>query len=373
MSESPALTPSPPNARIVSLDALSGFDMFWILGMEEVASALAKASPDPWAAFIGHQLDHASWEGFHFLDLIFPLFVFIAGVSSVFSLGRSLAQRGRAATVRKLVVRAVILYALGLFCYNGIANGIENVRWVGVLQRIALSSLAAGLAFLFLKPGARWILFAALLVGYWAAMKWIPVPGFGPGDLAEGRNLANWIDFRFLPGKKWDGTHDPEGLLSSFPAIATALLGVAAGEWLRRDDRTPGKKVLGLLTAGMACATAGWLWHLDFPVVKKLWTSSFVLVAGGYSLLLLGLFYGLVDVLGWRRWTAPFVWIGMNPITLYLSHSIVPYEKIAARLVGGPIAAAFGPWEHVWLAAWVVVLSLTLAWLLHSRRIFLRV
>ncbi len=357
----------------MSLDALRGFDMFWILGMEELASALGKVSDAPWAAFIGQQLDHVPWAGFHFLDLIFPLFVFIAGVSSVFSLSRSLEQRGRAATVRKLIVRAVILYGLGLFCYHGIAHGLEQVRWVGVLQRIALSSLAAGLAFLFLKPGARWILFGSLLIGYWAAMKWVPAPGFGAGDLAEGRNLANWIDFHFLPGKKWDGTHDPEGLLSSLPAIASALLGVAAGEWLRREDRTGGKKVAGLLVAGVICAAAGWLWNLDFPVVKKLWTSSFVLVAGGYSLLLLGIFYGFVDVLAWRRWTVPFVWIGMNPITLYLSHHIIPYEKVAESLVGGPVAAAFGPWKDVWIAAWVVVLSLTLAWFLYRRRIFLRV
>jgi predicted acyltransferase len=359
--------------RLVSLDALRGFDMFWILGMEELAAAVGKATDAPWAQVVASQLSHVPWDGFHFLDLIFPLFVFIAGVSSVFSLEKSLAVRGRAATFRKLLVRALVLYALGLWCYGGISKGVEEIRWLGVLQRIAIAGFAAGSAYLFLGRRGRWAACAGLLLGYWALMTFVPVPGGVAGDFAEGQNLANWLDARYLPGFKWNGDHDPEGLLSTLPAIASALLGVFAGEWLRRADRAPGRKVAGLLVAGVGLAAAGWAWHAQFPVIKNLWTSSFVLVAGGYSCLLLGGFYWLVDVAGCRRWAAPFVWIGMNPITLYLTHYFVEYKKIAERLAGGPVGAAFGHWEEAWIALLVVLLSLVLAWFLHARRIFLRV
>src|SRR5262249_35156780 len=145
-------------------------------------------------------------------------------------------------------------------------------------------------------------------------MTFVPVPGFGAGDFAEGRNLANWLDAHYLPGFKWDGDHDPEGLLSTLPAIATALLGIFTGEWLKRGPALVWKKAGGLILAGAALTALGWAWNAQFPVIKKLWTSSYVLVAGGYSLLLLAFFYTLADGLRWRRMFTPFIWIGMNPI-----------------------------------------------------------
>lgn len=374
MSAEITTAPAAAGGRLTSLDALRGFDMFWILGMEEVGAALGKASQAPWAKFIAYQLEHAAWAGFHFLDLIFPLFVFISGCSAVFSLEKSLATHGRAATFRKLAVRALILYLIGLWCYGGISKGIEGFRLMGVLQRIAIAGFAAGSAYLFLSQRGRWALCGGLLVGYWALMSFVPVPGIGAGDFAEGRNLANWIDANYLPCWKWDGKPwDPEGLLSTLPAIGTALLGVFAGEWLRRADVAALRKTGGLLAAGVALTAVGWLWHLQFPVIKSLWTSSFVLVAGGYSCLLLGAFYWLVDVRGCKRWAMPFVWIGMNPITLYLSHAIINYDKIAVRLAGGPVQELFGIWGGVWIHAVVVGLGFLLAWFLYSRRIFLRV
>lgn len=372
-TENSVLAPATMSQRLVSLDALRGFDMFWILGMEEVAAAVGKASQAPWAQGFAGQLSHVPWEGFHFLDLIFPLFVFITGVSSVFSLEKSLAVRGRAATLRKLLGRAVVLYLLGLWCYGGISKGVDEIRWMGVLQRIAIAGFAGGVAYLFLGRRARWGMCVLLLVGYWAIMTFVPVPGGVAGDYTEGKNLANWLDANYLPGFKWNGDHDPEGLLSTLPAIATALLGVFAGEWLRRTDREAMRKVRGLLGAGVVLTVLGWIWHLQFPVIKNLWTSSFVLVAGGYSCLLLGAFYWLIDVAGLRRWATPFVWIGMNPITLYLTHYFVDYKKIAERIGGGPIAASLGHWGEVWIAFLVVLLSVALAWFLYSRRIFLRV
>lgn len=367
---------SPP--RLVALDALRGFDMFWILGMEQVAEALARANPSPWATFIAAQLDHAAWDGFHFLDLIFPLFVFISGVSLVFSLEKSIERRGRAATVRKLVVRAAALYLLGLLYYGGIANGLDKVRWVGVLQRIAVCGLVSGLIFCFAserwRTAAAGIAAAALLLGYWALLSFVPVPGGVAGDFAEGppHNLTNWIDSRYLPGKRWDGTYDPEGLLCTIPAIATCLLGVLAGQYLKRPGPLPGRKAATLLAMGVGLAAVGWLWHAQFPVIKKLWTSSYVLVAAGYSLLLLGAFYWLIDVRGWKRWSAPFVWIGMNAIALYMAERFLRFGTLAAALTGGPVAVSLGAYGAVLTSAVAVALGLGLAWFLYSRKIFLR-
>jgi predicted acyltransferase len=251
--------------------------------------------------------------------------------------------------------------------------GIDGIRCIGVLQRIAIAFLCSGLAFVFLGTRARAVLCGALLLGYWALITFVPVPGVGAGDFAEGRNLANWIDRNFLAGFKWDGDHDPEGLLSTLPAVATGLLGVFAGQWMKRDDRAPGQKVAGLFWAGVVMVVAGWLWHLQFPVIKKLWTSSYVLVAGGYSCLLLGAFHWLIDIRGQRKWAAPFVWIGMNPITLYLSHEVIDYKKVSTYIAGGPVAESFGHWGGVWLALVILGLSVLLAWFMFSRRLFLRV
>ena len=370
---SKALTsPSPPGGRLAGLDVLRGFDMFWILGMEAVGAALAKASNAPWAHFAASQLDHAPWAGFHFLDLVFPLFVFISGVSLVFSLDKSLAA-GRPATLRKLLQRALLLYFLGLLCYGGIAKGLDGVRWLGVLQRLAICGLAGGLAYLYLTKRGRLLALCALLGGYWALLRFAPVPGFGPGDFAEGHNFANWIDAQYLGGFKWNGNHDPEGLLSTLPACATALLGVLAGDYLKHSPSPLWRQILGLAATGAALAALGWAWHPFVPVIKKIWTSSFVLVAGGYSLLLLALFLALVDGCKLRRGFAPFLWIGMNPITLYLSHKLVPYEEISLSLLGGPLAAACGPWGPLLLACGPVLLALALARFLYARNLFLRV
>lgn len=363
----------PASQRLVSLDVLRGFDMFWILGMEAVGAAIAKASGAPWTHAVADQLDHAPWEGFHFLDLIFPLFVFISGVSLVFSADKSIQVSGKTGTLVKMLKRALLLYALGLFCYGGLSKGVDMVRWMGVLQRLAICGFAAGLAYLYLPRRGRVGLLLGILVGYWALLTFVPVPGIGPGDFAEGRNLTNWIDAHFLAGFKWDGPHDPEGLLSTLPAIGTALLGVLAGEWLKHAPGSLWKKAGGLAAAGVVLAVAGWAWHPYFPVIKKLWTSSYVLVAGGYSLLMLAGFLVLID--GWklRRGFAPFLWIGMNPITLFLSHHFLNYSKVSRNLLGGPFANAFGTWSSVVLAMGTVLLGIGLAWFLYSRKIFLRV
>jgi predicted acyltransferase len=217
---------------------------------------------------------------------------------------------------------------------------------------------------------------AALLVGYWALMTFVPVPGFGAGDFREGHNLANWIDSRWLPLRKWDGDHDPEGILSTLPAIASCLIGVLAGRLLRDPSRGGRSKVALLSAAGCALMAAGFLWGLQFPIIKKVWSSSFVLVAGGWSVLLLAAFYLVADVWKRRRWLMPFAWLGSNALTIYIVSNIVDFGRLSERFAGGAVAAFLnGLWPGLGglvLAVASVVLCMLLCGFLYRRRIFLR-
>jgi len=365
------VTPAAP--RLLSLDALRGFDMFWIVGAEELVSGLQQISTSGPLRLLSDQLQHKAWAGFHFEDLIFPLFVFIVGVSLVFSLSKALEQGGRSAAIWRIIRRSAVLYLLGILYYGGFSTPFEKIRLLGVLQRLALCYLFASLLFCYLKPKALVGVCAVLLVGYWALMSFVPVPNHGAGQFAEGANLANYVDQQFLPLRKWDGDHDPEGLLSTLPAIATCLLGVFAGLLLRNAAVPDRKKVGTLIVAGIGCLAAGWLWHLQFPVIKKLWTSSFVLVAGGYSYLLLAAFYQVIDVWKISKWAQPFVWIGVNPITIYFGGRFIDFEGLAKLLVGGPVNEWFGRYGALVLAVTTLALGFLFLRFLYQRRIFLRV
>lgn len=359
----------PVSPRLVSLDALRGFDMCWILGLGAVVNALAArfAPGSEITALLDVQLEHAAWEGFRFYDLIFPLFLFIAGVSMAIALPRRVEREGRGAAVRHLLARGLILVALGIFFSGGLRDGWDKIRWLGVLQRIGIASACAGLLSLWLGWRGLLAVVITLLGGYALLLAFVPVPGVGAGHFAEGQNLTNYLDSIWLPGRKYDGDHDPEGLLSTMPAIGTALLGLLAGKWLTSAVSNP-RKVAGLILGGAVLVALGWAWHPFFPVVKKLWSSSFVLVAGGWSAVLLGVFYLVVDVWGLRAWTAPFVWVGANPITLYVCGGLGFFRVISERLVGHPAPA----WA--WLSSAVTfALMLLLARWLWKRSLFIRV
>ena len=402
-----ALDPEPQ--RLMSLDALRGFDMFWILGADSFVYALREMNQSPPVTWLAEELDHAEWAGFHFYDLIFPLFVFMMGVSTVFSLTRIIERAGRAAAIRRVLRRGFLLFVIGLIYSGGFTNPWPDMRLMGVLNRIALCYLFSGLLFIFLRPQLLVAVAVTLLLGYWALLAWVPFPDVRPvpggdavitreagytnvtqlnltstnqihGSYLQGVNLTDYLDQKYLPGRKYDGTYDPEGILSTLPAIATALLGIFAGLLLKNPDVPDIKKVAWLLGSGAAGVALGFLWGAEFPVIKKIWTSSYVLVAGGYSALLLGVFYWVVDIKKWRRWCQPFVWIGMNPITLYLASNFMGglgFEKLARRLTGGPvksffdshIASGFG---DLAIAAVAVALFLWFARFLYQRNIFLR-
>lgn len=364
MSESSFPTPT-PSARLLSLDALRGFDMCWILGLATLTEkVLQRTFPSsPIVTTIAAQFDHVPWAGFHFFDLIFPLFLFLAGVSLAIAVPRRVARDGQGATIRHLLARAAILVVLGIIYSGGIKDGWDQIRWLGVLQRIGIASAAAGLLSLWLNIRGLTITAVAILLVYFLILRF----GFGGGSFAEGLNITNEFDRMWLPGRKYDGNHDPEGILSTLPAIATALLGLLAGKWLT-GPASPLRKTLGLITSGLLLLALGWAWHPFFPVIKKLWTSSFVLVAAGWSAILLALFYIIVDVLHWRRGLAPFLWVGANPIALYLCSGFGFFRLISERLATTP------PPPYDWLpTAMTFALMLTTAQWLHRRQIFLRV
>jgi predicted acyltransferase len=415
----------------MSLDALRGFDMFWIIGADALVEALHRLTPSAPTKFLADQLEHSSWAGFHFYDLIFPLFVFMVGVALVFSLTKIVEREGRAHAVRRIIRRSVLLFALGILYYGGFRDGWPDMRLMGVLNRIALAYLFAGLLFCFFKPRALVAICVGLLVGYWALMSFVPIrdirltrpnlaqlaeaagddataayyrnpdspnpsevknsqawaatqwlfystTNWVTGKFGRGYNVSDHFDFKYLPGRKYDTFFDPEGLLSTLPAIATCLLGVFAGFLLRSKNVPDLKKVAWLVGAGVLAVGLGWLWNLQFPVIKKIWTSSYVLVAGGYSSILLGAFYLVVDVWKQRKWCQPFVWIGMNSIAIYMTNNIVGgFRRLAERLVGGDIrtflnvhvAAGFG---DVMVAVVGLLLAFWLVRLLYQRKVFLR-
>lgn len=359
--------------RLVSVDALRGFDMFWIVGGTGFFAALFKFFSEPVQEILLPQLDHAEWAGFRVYDLIFPLFVFMVGMSTVFSLEKLLQQNNKAAAYQRLIRRFVGLMLLGILYYGGLANEWPEIRLLGVLQRLALSYLFTGILFIHFRLRGMLVAFGLLLVSYWALLSFVPVPGTGEISFEAGKNWSNYLDSKYLIGRRHDGEWDPEGLLSTLPSIASCLLGVFAALFIRNQNYSANKKVMYLVLGGLAGVVFGFLWGIQFPVIKKIWTSSYVLVSGGYSLMLLGIFYWLVDVKGWQKWAMPFVWIGMNPITIYVARNILDFNRLATRFAGGDLFLLLGDlWGTLLLRTVSVGLSFLLVYFLYKKKIFLR-
>ena len=358
--------------------------MFWIIGADGAAKALAEmlsgkgTIPSTAGNIIAGQFEHAEWEGLRFYDLIFPLFIFVTGVAIVFSLTRLVEQVSKSTAHWRVLRRSLLLFALGLVYYGAVSESWPDIRLLGVLNRIALCYLFTSLLFLNLRLPGLIVAFVAILAGYWALMTFVPVSGIGVGSYAKDANLANWIDAQYLPGRKWNGAWDPEGLLSTLPAIGTCLLGVFAGLLLKEPSLQPHQKTLWLIGAGAAMIALGVLWGLQFPIVKNIWTSSYVLVCGGLSALLLGVFHQVIDAWERRSWATIFIWIGASAITLYLINGIVGFQPLATQLVGGDVGSFVDshltPGAGSFLAHAVgLLLAVALAGFLYRRKIFLRV
>jgi predicted acyltransferase len=388
----PALTPTPVQ-RLLSLDVLRGITIAFMIMVNN------NGGSGSWRF-----MNHAQWNGLTPTDLVFPTFVFVVGASIVFAFHARI-KRGatRAQLARHTIQRAVILFLLGV-----VVNGFpffawEHLRFYGVLQRIAICYLVVGLFYIW--DQRVWTKVAAIvvaLVGYWVLLRWVPVPGAGmPGRdipfMDKGMNLVSWLDRLLMPHHLYlehpdHNLRDPEGLLSDLPAFGTALLGVLAGLWLRgqRAVKTTG---LGLAGAAMACLALGYLWSMSFPLNKNLWTSSFVLVAAGYSLTVLTLSYWTMDVWGWgrgqqsKKLVYPWLVLGSNAITAYMFSELVPglLERIHFVADGKKTNPLDWIADHVFihlptpgLAAFAFSM-LTLAycfipvWILYRKKIFVKV
>jgi predicted acyltransferase len=339
------MTESRPG-RLASIDALRGFDMFWIVGGTWFFGELAKWIDPERLAWIEYQFSHSDWNGCRFYDVIFPLFLFIVGASTPFALA---ARRAKGATAKELQLhclrRAATLFVLGLLYNNFLNFDFENMRWAGVLQRIGLCYLFATTIAIHTNVRGQALWTGGILIGYWALMSLVPVPGFGAGNLTPGGNLSGYLDRLFLPGRFCCYEHgDNEGILTTLPAVASSLMGVLAGAWLKREGKG-NRKTIGLLGAGALALAAGWVWGLVFPINKILWSSSYVLFAGGWSLLLLAFFYYTIDVAGFRKWAFFFIVIGMNAITIYVGRAFIDFDFTAEKLTAGlmEMAGSFAP------------------------------
>jgi predicted acyltransferase len=317
-------------------------------------------------------------------------------------------SHGHWSVLARIVRRSLLLFALGVFYYGGVSKPWPEVQLGGVLHRIAACYLLAAILYLYVRSTRGLLLVSVcLLVGYWAMVSWIPFPDLklekervaqiaqeigsdSPfaiaasvdsriyGNLEEGRNLVNFIDFLYLPGKKAQTYYINEGLLSTLPAIVLSLFGALAALLLKNVGVEPMKKVVILALAGGLSILLGWLWSFEFHLIKRIWTSSFVLVAGGLSAWLLALFYWIIDIKGWRVWCQPFVWIGANALLIYMAVSIVNFQQLAERLVGGDIQSLLDTWGGKGFGGLVVaILGLLLAILLtrflYKRNILLRI
>lgn len=359
--------------RLLSLDALRGFDMFWIVGGAVIAQEAAKVSN--WSAvdWLAAQMVHEEWHGFTLYDLIFPLFLFIAGVAMPFAFAKR-AERGdtKRQLYQHVIVRGLVLVLLGLVYNDLLKFDWTTQRYTSVLGRIGLAYMFAAL--IVLNTDWRWqfLWLAGLLVGYWAALRFIPVPGYGPGDLAPGHTLTDFIDRNWMPGLLKFGDRDPLGILSTLPAIGTALAGALTGHFLRVGRIGGYGKVIGMVVAGLACLLAGYLWSFDFPLNKNLWSSSFVLHCAGLSLLFLAMFYLVVDVWGFQRLAMVFVVIGSNSVLIYMAQRFVDFRFTTAFFFGGALRYT-GKYEPLLFAVAVVFIEWLLLLLLYKKRIFLRV
>jgi predicted acyltransferase len=374
--------------RLLSLDVARGITIAFMIMVNN------NGGPGSW-----HFMNHAAWNGLTATDLVFPTFVFVMGISAVFAIEARLARGAtRAEIVRHAALRAVILCLLGIVVNSFPFFELAHIRFYGVLQRIAVCYLAVTL--LYLWDRRVWSLAAVLvvaLVGYWLLLRWVPIPGAGtPGRdvpfMDVSQNVVSWTDRQLFPHHLYrdvpdHNLRDPEGLLSDLPAIGTALMGMLTGIYLRTRRRSSAT-TRGLAAAAIGSLALGYVWSVWFPLNKNLWTSSYVLAAGGYSLALLTLVFWAVDEKGWRtRWTWIWIVFGSNAIAAYMFSELLPgvLQNIHFMSDGERTDVIAFVFDHVFAhipdpgwAAFAYSVSFTAvcfipAWMLYRRRIFLKV
>lgn len=360
-----------PENRLTSIDALRGFTMFFIIGGEGIFTSLSQIWPGYVTEALARNMEHAGWQGFYFYDEIFPLFLFLVGLLIPVVISRS---REKGKTNKEITMhaarRAIVLILLGLVNYGLLRFDWPAMRWSSVLGRIGICYFFAALFVLYSNWRVQALFIIVILIGYWAAVRFIPVPGYGPGVLTPEGCLTTWLDQKIIPGTLGLGIYDRQGVLSTFTSLASTMTGVLAGYWLF-TERTGARKTIGLIIAGVVLLAAGWVWGRFFFISRNVWTSSFVLYTSGWSCLAVALFYWIIEVKGYRKWSYFFVVIGMNAITIWVGQRIVDFKFTSDAIFLG-VSKYFGILQPLILAICLVGVKWLFLWFLYRKKIFLK-
>ena len=359
--------------RLMSLDALRGLDMLFLTGIGGVFVALGKGYDNKFFDLLANQCQHTVWHGFHTWDLIFPLFIFMTGASIPFAISKRLRDGySRKKLYIHIIRRSLVLFSLGLLMSGLLGFDFSNMHYTGVLQRIAIAYFFAAIIVINTNIKKQAIIAGSLLIVYWLLMILVPVPGFGAGVITPEGNLHAYIDQLLLPGKFFNNeVFDEDGILQQMSSIAVCLAGVLAAHWLK-SSYAQNSKVIGLLAGGSISIIIALLWNFSFPVIFRLWSSSYAMLTIGISSILLGLFYWIIDVKGYRKWAFPFVIVGMNAIIIYLAPLLIDFNKIVNFFVHGFInyVDSFKP---VFYALGILTVKWLFLYFLYKKKIFLKV
>ena len=357
--------------RVLSVDALRGFDMFWIIGGQKIFRSLDDVFHSPTTQWISEQLDHAEWFGFTFYDVIMPLFLYLVGISMVFSFNKRLSKDPSRKTLwRHILTRVLWLWVLGMVVQGKLLTyDIAQIKlYSNTLQAIAAGYLIAAIIILYLPMIRQLIATIGLLAIYWAVFALVPVSGIGAGGFTPDGNIAIHID-KLVLGSFQDGT-TYSWLLSSLNFGATTMLGVFTG-YLLQSKVTGMEKLVALLLSGVTLTVVGLAWQIWHPLIKHLWTGSFVLVSGGLCLLLLAAFYFLIEIRGYRKWCSAFIVIGSNAIFAYVASHVFDFRLIARVFVGG-LNQFVGPWYPFTLALGGFLVLYLILKLMHDKKVFVK-
>lgn len=369
------MTEKSTNKRLLSIDALRGFDMLFISGGGTFLVLLNGKTGWSWIDGLATQLKHVPWNGFVFYDFIFPLFLFISGVSLSFSLSKGI-EKGLPKTdlYKKVFVRMLLLIGLGIIYKNAPISFFEpsNIRVVSVLGRIGFACFIACLFYLNFSVRGRLYWIGGILLSYYGILFLVPVPGYGAGDLSFEGNIVGWLDRLLLPGKLHNGTYDELGILTQFPALCIAVFGTIAGDMLRKQG-SGNSTTISLVIAGAIAVAIGLVWGLHFPINKKLWSSSFIMLTSGLGFLILALFYWLIDVKGYQKWAFFFKVIGVNSLAVYFAYRFINFQEASHKLFAGLYVPLPEEWHEVFeaLGAWVLVWLLL--YFLYRKNIFVKI
>ena len=367
--------------RVLSIDAFRGFDMLWIMGFSGVVYGFSVVFPCALTATLYEQMKHVQWDGLHLMDCVYPTFLYIAGMSFPFSYAKQTARGDSPAAIHLRLVRRMLTLVFFGMVYNGFFKlDFTDFRYASVLGRIGVSWFFAALLFMHCPRKVRAALAAALLVGYWLLIGYVPAPDMpaGTDPLSLEGNFAGYVDRLFMPGRLWetaaDGTPlmEPSGILENVPSVVTALFGMFCGEFLMKSGMSAARNALVLVGAAAALLAAGLLLSLDCPLNKKLWSSSFTLVNGGISTGVFAVFYWLIDVRGHEKWSFVFRVIGANSITIYMAMAVISFFPISNFFLCG-LAARCGVWHEVIDPLGAVAAAWLFLYGLYRNKVFLKV